>query len=65
MGKYSEFIYRINSTDSIRWNICRILLTTDRWNIKWYSSLQEGLRHAPEKYRAGKRVNILYKKVIL
>jgi two-component sensor histidine kinase len=47
--------YKINSKDSIRSQYLSDIVN-DKWNIKWYSSLQEGLRRAPEKYKGWQKI---------
>jgi ligand-binding sensor domain-containing protein/two-component sensor histidine kinase len=47
--------YKINTRDSIRSQYLSDIVT-DKWNNKWYSSLQEGLRRAPEKYRGWQKL---------
>jgi hypothetical protein len=47
--------YKINSRDSIRGQYLSDIVT-DKWNIKWFSSLQEGLRRAPENYRGWQKI---------
>lgn len=42
--------YKLNSKDSIRSQYLSDIVT-DRWNNRWYSSLQEGLRKTPGKYK--------------
>lgn len=43
--------YKLNSTDSIRSEYLSDIVT-DKWNNRWYSSLQEGLRKTRRKYNA-------------
>jgi hypothetical protein len=47
--------YKINGRDSIRSQYLSDIVT-DKWNIKWYGSLQEGLRRAPENYRGWQKI---------
>ncbi len=47
--------YKLNTRDTIRSQYLSDIVN-DKWNIKWYSSLQEGLRRAPEKYRGWQKI---------
>lgn len=42
--------YKLNSRDSIRSQYLSDIVL-DKWHNKWYSSLQEGLRKTPSKYK--------------
>ena len=47
--------YKINSRDSIRSQYLSDIVS-DRGNNKWYSSLQEGFRRGPEKYKNWQKI---------
>lgn len=47
--------YKINSKDSIRSQYLSDIVS-DKGNNKWYSSLQEGLRRSPEKYKNWQKI---------
>ncbi len=42
--------YKINSNDSVRLESLSDIVV-DRWQNKWFGSLQEGLRKTPDKYK--------------
>jgi hypothetical protein len=47
--------YKLNSKDSIRSQYLSDIVT-DRWNNRWYSSLQEGLRRTQGKYKGWQKI---------
>lgn len=47
--------YKLNSKDSIRYQYLSDIVT-DRWNNRWYSSLQEGLRRTPTQYKGWEKI---------
>jgi hypothetical protein len=47
--------YKLNARDSIRSQYLSDIVT-DRWGNKWYSSLQEGLRKTPGKYKGWQKI---------
>jgi sensor histidine kinase YesM len=52
----TQFVsYKLNSRDSIRSQYLSDIVQ-DKWHNKWYSSLQEGLRRTPGKYKGWQKM---------
>lgn len=51
--------YKLNSRDSIYAQYLSDIVT-DKWNNRWYSSLQEGLRKTPGKYKGWQKIEHLF-----